>query len=557
MKRIAVSLTIAAVLASTASASAATLSGTLSGGKGNTIVVVQSSGKGKKVLITAKSGAFKVPGVKLAGATVQIVGDDGTYLGPVVLGGAKSKVYETIKGTANLSLGTIKQKNGYAVTTAVASSRTYTTGAYTVAAKSGRPVGAGKFGRVKVGNGKSALKGYDGVGYDTDLDGVPNVFDIDDNGNLILDNVDRTGRTGILSRRAFARQAICPAPPAPLTPGCIPPTPGGGGSGTSPTATEFRMFSNFKLTAETNINLYLGGTTAAVQPLIDAAFPSTLTLATQIVGATSGTLDCLGNTYCAPHSTAGVSYPLVNGAAATFAGTALGITNGPTNDAQITPGTSTADIGAGNAFIENAGGSAYPGVLNFVFNTAPAVYSYTTTSSATEQVITYDAVTGRAAGNIGMSPATPITVGSDGVITLKWWRPQRPAVSGEASASGWIDIGGLQYTADAPNAPKSSSGVSIGTAPGNCALATYSNPMSNGAAFTNSGTSGVQDPALDAATNPAAPTANLLQFTVNAKACFGDATWALLTTGATFDFDIQARSLYGDNAARKLYFRLG
>jgi hypothetical protein len=151
----------------------------------------------------------------------------------------------------------------------------------------------------------------------------------------------------------------------------------------------------------------------------------------------------------------------------------------------------------------------------------------TTTASATEQVITYDAVTGRASGNIGMDFSTPITVGTDGVVTLKWWRPQRPAVSGEASASGWIDIGGLQYTADAPNAPKSSSGVSIGTAPGNCALATYSNPMSNGTAFTNSGTSGVQDPALDTATNPAAPTANLLQFTVNAKACFGDATWAI------------------------------
>ncbi len=556
MKRLAAPLILVAMLVSAGAASGATLSGTLTGGTGNQIVVVQTNGKAKKTVITAKSGAFRIGGVKLAGASVQVIGDDGTYVGPIVLGGSKSKVYESISGSANLSLGTIKQKNDYAVTTSVAKSRMLMTGAYTVAAKGGRPIGAGKFGRVKVGNGRSALKGYDGVGYDTDLDGVPNVMDIDDNGNLILDNVDRTGRTGILARRAFARQAICPAPPAPLTPGCVAPTPGGGGSGTSPTATEFRLFSNFKLTGLTSINLYLGTTTAAVQPLIDAAFPSTLTLATQIVGATSGTLDCLGNTYCAPHTTAGVAYPLVNGAAATFAGTALGISNGTTNDAQITPGASTADIGSGNAFIENAGGAAYPGVLNFVFNTAPAVYSYQTAASGTEQVIPYDAVTGRATGNIGMDPATPITVGSDGVITLKWWRPQRPAVAGEASGSGWIDIGGLQYTADAPNAPHSSTGVSIGTGPGNCALTSYSSPVSNGAAFTNTGTAGVQDPALDAASNPSAPTANLLQFTVNAKTCFGDATWNLLTTGATFDFDIQARSLYGDNAARKLYFKL-
>jgi hypothetical protein len=62
---------------------------------------------------------------------------------------------------------------------------------------------------------------------------------------------------------------------------------------------------------------------------------------------------------------------------------------------------------------------------------------------------------------------------------------------------------------------------------------------------------------LDAATVPSAPTANLLQFTVNAKTCFGEAAWNTLTTGSTFDFDIQARSLYGDNAARKLYFKIG
>jgi hypothetical protein len=317
------------------------------------------------------------------------------------------------------------------------------------------------------------------------------------------------------------------------------------------------MFSNFKLTANASINLYLGGTTAAVQPLIDAAFPSTLTLATQIVGATTGTLDCLGNVYCAPHVTAGISYPQINGAAATFAGTALGLLTGPTGDAQITPGASTSEIGSGNAFIQNAGGAAYPGVLNFTFMTAPAVYSYQTTASATEQVIAYDPVTGWAAGNLGMSPATPITVAADGVITLKWWRPQRPILGGEASASGWIDIGGLQYTADAPNAPRSPTGVSIGSGVGNCPLASYSAPFSNGAAFTNTGTGGVQDPALDAATVPSAPTANLLQFTVNAKTCFGEAAWNTLTTGSTFDFDIQARSLYGDNAARKLYFKIG
>ena len=174
MKRIPlVAAVLSAVLVAAASASAATVSGTITGGKGLQVVVAQANGKGKKIAITAKSGAFRIVGAKLAGSSLHLVDDDGTYLGPIVLGGGKTKVYETIKGNGNLSLGTVKLKNGYAVTTAVPASRTFTTGPYTVTAKAGRPIGAGKLGRVKVGNGRSALKGYDGPGYDTDLDGLP------------------------------------------------------------------------------------------------------------------------------------------------------------------------------------------------------------------------------------------------------------------------------------------------------------------------------------------------------------------------------------------------
>ncbi|MGA0121760.1 MAG: hypothetical protein ACO3KD_01960, partial [Gaiellales bacterium] len=70
------------------------------------------------------------------------------------------------------------------------------------------------------------------------------------------------------------------------------------------------------------------------------------------------------------------------------------------------------------------------------------------------------------------------------------------------------------------------------------------------------GYEGVLDPASDAASDPAAAASDhLLQYTINAAACFG-ADWNS-ASGTTFDFDIQARSVYGDNAARKLYFRVG
>ncbi len=548
---------VAALIAAT-TASAATVSGSIKGGKGLQIVLQQANGKGTKTVIAKASGAFTVKGASLQGASLQIVDDSGAYVGPILLGGKGTKVYATIKGGGSLALGAITLKNGYG--TAIAPTGRYQTdAAYTVAARGGKPLGAGKIGRVRIGNGVSPLKGYNGQGRDADLDGIPGAFDTDDNGNLILDNVDRTTRSGKTARSASPRQAVCPPPPQPLTPGCVTAAPADGGTagpatGGTAGATDFKLFSNFKLTDVTSINLYLGGSTAAVQPLIDAAFPGTMTLATQVIGGSSATLDCLGAVYCASHTTAGVVYPLLNGAAATVTGTTLAISAGTTGDAQITPGASTADIGSGNSFIQTAGGSSYPGILNFVFNTAPAVYSVTANGS--ETTLTYDAVTGRAAGNLGMSPATPITVGSDGVITLKWWRPQRPAIDGEASASGWIDIGGLQYTADAPNAPRSAAGASVGAGPGNCALTSYSAPVSNGAPFTNTGTQGVLDPAADSATDPTAPTSHLLQFTINARTCFGEASWTTLTSGATFDFDIQARSVYGDNAARKLYFKL-
>jgi hypothetical protein len=511
--------------------------------------VVQADGKGETATLPG-SGKFKLTAT-VKGATLHLVSAKGAYLGPVVLGGAGTKVYTTLSTAKSVNVGTIIQRAGYAKATAPMGSF-YTTAAYTAAARAGKPIGAGKLGRVKVGNGSSTLKGYNGQGRDADLDGVVGAFDTDDNGNLILDNVDRSGRAGKSAGGRAARQMPAPAPgPAPgQLPGPVGPGPAPGGSG----ATSFTLFSNFKLTDTDSINLYLGGSAAAVQPLIDRLVPSTVTLATQIVGGSSATLDCLGNVYCGAHSVGGASYPLVNGAAAAASGTTLAITSGVTGDAQITPGALPTEIGAGNAFVQIVGDSTYPGVLNFVFNTAPAVRSVTV--GGTETVLGYAAATGRVtapSADYGMSPANPIVVGADGVVTLKWYRPQRAAAPGEASASGYVDMGALLYTADAPNKPNNG-GPRSGN--NNCAAASYSAPVSNGTAFVSDpALDGVLDPAADEASDPANPTAHLLQYTLNAKTCLG-ADW-VATSGATFDFDIQARSVYGDNAARKLYFRIG
>jgi len=531
-------IVICAMFVAAAPATAATVSGTLTGGRGLHVVVVQSNGTSKKATITSKKGTFKVVGVKLAGASIQLVGKNGTYFGPVLLGGSGKKVYATIKGSGNLALGTFKRKSGYAAARAPVG-RYFTTVAYTVAAKNGKPIGAGKYGLVKVGNGKSTLKGYNGQGRDADLDGIPGAFDIDDNGNLIIDNVDRTTRSGRSLRQfspALRVSDICPTPDQPQPAGCIPPSgaPSGGTTATA-AATEFKLFSNFKLTDATSINVSIPGITG-IDALIDAAVPTTVTLATQVMGATSSTLDCLGNTYCAPHG----AYPLVNSAAASYTGAFLNLSKGTTGDAQIMPGAARTDIGSGNAFLQMDGATSYPGILNFVFNTAPALKSYNV--GAGEQTLAYDA-SGVSAS--GMTPSTPITTTAGATsITVTFWRPQRTALSSEAwfgSANPWTDIGGLAYRADPPNAPSGSTKRS-------CAGG-YSGGSANGVAVT-AGTDGVVDPAIDAE----ASAANTISWTIDLATCFD---WSLMATGTSFDLDIQAFSTYGDNAARKLHFLKG
>lgn len=522
-----------------APATAATVSGTLKSGKGYTIVVVQSNGKAKKLKVTSTKGTFSVSGVTLAGASLNLISATGQYWGPVVLAGSGTKVYETIKGSGNLALGTVTRKTGYAVAVAP-KTRYQTSAAYTVKAAKGKPVGASKLGRVKVGNGTSTLAGYNGPGKDADLDGIPGAFDIDDNGNLILDNVDRTGRAGkrLALVRAFgpALRDICPTPDQPQPAGCTPPTLPASGGGTESATTEFKLFSNFKLTGATSINANIAAITD-LNSLIAAAVPTTVTLATQVIGGATATLDCLGNAYCASHTVGSATYPLVNFAAATFTGTYLDLATGPTGDAQISPGAAPADIGAGDAFIEMVGASSYPGTLNFVFNTAPALASYNVGSGV--QTVTYDASGVTASG---MSPAAPITLAAGATsLTVTFWRPQREALSTETGT--WTDIGGLTYRADTPNTP-------AGSTKHSCTGA-YSAATSNGTPVATTLTSdGVLDPALDAQAN----VDNTVSWTIDLATCFD---WSLMASGTPFDLDIQAVSVYGDNAARKLFFKKG
>ena len=539
---IAVLLSGAAVLVFAAPAVAATVSGTVKNGTGYQVVVVQADGTAKKATIS-RSGAFTARNVRVASATLQLVRADGSFFGPIVIKAAGTRAYEFIKGSGAIRIGTVLLKDGYALVAGMPVGRVQTTAMFTARSVHGKPIGAGKLGRVATGQ----PKGYRGPAGDLDLDGVINAFDIDDNGNLTLDNVDRSHRgagqpvahlalavSSLSAAAAASREDRSPSPQPTPPPGPQP----------APT-TEFRMFSNFKLGGSAFINVNIPGI-GDIDALIARYLPETVTLATQVIGGQGATLDGLGNVYCSPHSVDGVSYPQVNFSPPTYSGNLLNLVVGDTHDAQIKPGALPDQIRAGDSFLQTAAdGKSYPGTLNFVFNTAPALESYQFDTDASATQIVYDA-NGVAVSGMTQQAVIAVPHGAT-AVTFTFWRPQRKAGPGETgNAGGWIDIGNLQYRVDLPNAARNPQG---GTdLPGtHSSRGAYSNASANGVAVaTTPNDEGVNDPAADAASDPA----NTMTFTLSLTKSFSG--WLSFGPGTEIRLDIEAVSQYGDNAAQGL-----
>ena len=146
----------------------------------------------------------------------------------------------------------------------------------------GVPRGAGRLGLVR-----GPAIGHAGPGRDQDRDGIPGAFDVDDNGNLVLDNVDRR-------RRGRARAAQAGAP---------------GARG----ASSFAVFSNFHFDLSETLNANAGGVT-------DAQIDDAMTRAGSFVGLVFQVpdggvqLDCGALSYCSAGGTGRTAEPHPDGA---------------------------------------------------------------------------------------------------------------------------------------------------------------------------------------------------------------------------------------------------
>ncbi len=489
--------------AARARARVTTASGRVAGGSGMRLIAVSAAGRAA-VRVLPASGAFSVP--VATGTSLHLTTSGGDYYGPVILRGNGKKKHRSSRAKApatglitgsldyeffktgsakKINIGSIRLRGGWAAAVKSVDAKSVAMGrASSAQAVRGVPIGAGLAGRVAV-SPSQALAIPSRPGNDFDRDGIIGAFDIDDNGNLKLDNVDQSSVAG--SVRGSSREA-------------------------SLDSTGFRMFSNYKAIEPNFSDVVNANVAVPTTAQLDASTRTKLGLAVQVIAG--ATLGCTGQVYC-PASP-------------------MPLTTGPSGDfqwhlADTYPALTAADVNAGDTFVETGSdGTAYPGVLNFVFRTTPALKSYQFVDGSGNALAAEVAVDYTQANPVG-SANNRIDVSAGNRVKLTFWRPQRQAFSSETGGvGGYVDIGTLSYMADNPNGGFGGCPATAGDAAGST--------------VTDGTWTDVQDTLGDTATDAS----RTLSMIVDAKTCAGSRNDS--------DLDIQAKSLYGDNAAQKIYF---
>ena len=355
---------------------------------------------------------------------------------------------------------------------------------------------------------------------DTDGDGMPDLVDIDDNNDGVLD-----------SYQASANDVA-----------------------SNPESAQ--LFSNLKVNIESSLNV--SADPNITQDQINLLVKDHLTLAIPVTGdgtTTTSELDCTGLSYCSPGASAvplqgAGSFPDAFDSDADGFGT---ITRGSTGDFQLRPNVNADAIGAGDLLTEivTGPGSAeerYTRVVNFVFNTTPALKTLSVIDGSdvpytnSPYTVSYPVGASSPGTNQACFRAPPTGTVK---LAITAWRPQRPGIDAAGEAA-FVDIGRSFVTIDIPNAPCVSTGFqgcssgSIG--PGNCTASAYATSDPNLTTDPNG--------LLDQASDADADAANTFSFTIDLTACLtAEAfTW---NSGEALSVDLQLRNSVGDNAAQK------
>jgi hypothetical protein len=531
----------------------------------------------KKVTGTSQSITLKSPATaSIGGTSLQLVNSagasKGAYFGPVTLGhkGTKStsasRVYTQLKQSISTSvkLGTltIKKvgagKQGYAVASATSSSADTSVGAQVNASK-GRPTGVGTFGKTSgvaiksYGVSATAIGdpcsspgtptcGPDGkeigspngpalntpatgqqgavvnkdetLGGDADDDGIPNAFDVNDDGDAVLDSADTS----------------TPAPKVAADNGT-----------TTCSAVDFKIFTNYKATQggfAGTINAYGTGAFQANKTNIASTITKTMSMVfspiTQVCGSsvTRSFLKGVGVAY-APTDYVELGKSCNTGDYQWIIGTGKMCgtdTSGFSFGSPYTFGATDLPTGQDtfSMKVETADGKSYeftssPG---FVFVTHPMFLAYSNDGTNYTNID----YTKSTIGPDGARITEPtISVTQSQTLYLKVYRPQRLAMDGEAG--DFYDLGGFKFTPDIPNGTPSV---------GKCDALTSTDTVMTS----------------DTPINTANPPVMILQWAIGAK-CYGVPPKNIAWAPAPSDFDIQVEpSGPGGNSAQKIRITL-
>jgi hypothetical protein len=424
--------------------------------------VIAHAPNGRVTVAQTVRGRFRiVPPSKRV--TLHLRGPDGRYAGPIVIAGRGTRVIVGVKAGARLGVIRLNGRRGYARVSRRLPRR-HVDRQRRARARNGIPVSAGAFGRIRARRARSAAP------EDRELDGVPDALDIDDDGDLVLDNLDR--------RRA-ARAAQ-------------------GGE------EYFGFFTNLTLDLPTTAN---ANAVTLTPEQMDASLSENGQIYLHVFTPNdSAELDCTGNTdpSSPPPPSGGLRYCSAGGSGRVFeagvpyaeatpfpeccdsdgdgfgrlipppggAGPAYVLYHGATTRWD---GGGPSQFGTGDILHQwvNRGGSesdcpppppttppstcdVFSEIVQYIFGTVPALVSFEDGQGGGPVSIDYP-VAGHGSPS-GPGPGTrdnplPVRPGPNGVeLTLRLWPPQRRPIPNstcdpafECVENAWIDIGGLNY----------------------------------------------------------------------------------------------------------------
>ena len=166
--------------------------------------VVALAPDGRTRIVEDVRGSFKlVPPARTV--TLHLLGSNGRYLGPLVVRGQGRRAVVRVR--AGAQLGTLRVEDGYARPGRKVPARRLGRGR-AAKARGGVPIGTGLLGRVR-----TRATGPAGTGRDRDLDGIPGRYDVDDDGDLVLDTRERrAARRGASGLAATGEPGACAEP---------------------------------------------------------------------------------------------------------------------------------------------------------------------------------------------------------------------------------------------------------------------------------------------------------------------------------------------------------